>query len=338
MKILGKTYEVKEIFDSFMTVPDCVVVGKNKIGTGHGEAKFYIGSKDVMREFYGGLGFKSECFLLKSDLLSYMNAVKTEYIHPSQEYAGRNELPELWKKRFDYINSLDDIIFFNIKDQIQIEGERGYVNSKDEGYSIIREISLPLVSYISAMKLTDKSGKDYFYWKLFVDFDAIEEKESALVYTYGKKKEPENPEPIEERKKQPSKKTKDEIRYARYGQGKYREQLLEECPFCPFTKINDERLLIASHIKPWVVSNDKEKIDPKNGYILSPMYDRLFDRGFITFTPDRKLIVSDWLSPQNRKRIGIENGTFIQALPMDDARIKYLEFHHSSVFHGVISE
>ena len=34
-------------------------------------------------------------------------------------------------------------------------------------------------------------------------------------------------------------------------------------PYCPFTMINDERLLRASHIKPWVVSNDKEKLDPK---------------------------------------------------------------------------
>ena len=311
MKILGKNYEVSDVFDSFMTVPDCIVVSKNKIGTGHGEAKLYVSSKDPMREFYGGKGFDSKCFLLKSDLISYMNAVKNEYLNPTQTYAGREDLPSLWKTRFDHISELDDFVFFNIQDQTQIVGDRGYVNSKDAGYGIIREISLPLVSYISAMKLTDNAGKNYFYWKLFVDFEAIE-----LA---------------------PKKQDK-EISYARIGQGKYRELLLEECPFCPFTKINDERLLIASHIKPWIVSNNKEKTDPKNGYILSPMYDRLFDRGFITFTPDRKLVVSDWLSPQNRKRIGLENGAFIQALPMDDARAKYLEFHRSSVFHGIIPE
>lgn len=191
--------------------------------------------------------------------------------------------------------------------------------------------TLPLVSYISAMKLTDNADRDYFYWKLFVDFDAIEAKENALVYTYGKKKDQNGLKPAPKRQNK-------EIGYARVGQGKYREQLLEECPFCPFTKINDERLLIASHIKPWIASNNKEKTDPKNGYILSPMYDRLFDRGFITFTSDRKLIVSDWLSPQNRKRIGLENGAFIQALPMDDVRAKYLEFHRSSVFHGIVQE
>lgn len=333
MRILDKYYDVVDVFDCFMTVPDCVVVTKNKIGRGHGEAKFYVASKEPMRAFYGGIGFNSKCFLLKADLLNYMNAVKPEYEHPSQDYIGRDELPQLWQKRFAYINTLDDIIFFNIQDQVQIQGARGYVNSKDEGYEIIREISLPLVSYVSVMKLVDRLGQIYYYWKLFVDFDAIEEKENALVFTYGKKKNVENA--IVTAK---SKTKEKEIGYARIGQGKYRELLLEECPFCPFTKINDERLLIASHIKPWVVSNDEEKIDPKNGYILSPMYDKLFDRGFITFTADRKVWISDWLSPQNQKRIGITNGMFLQALPMDDVRMRYLDFHHTSVFHGILSE
>ena len=59
-----------------MTVPDCIVTGTNKLGHGHGEAKLYIASKDEMRAFYGGEKFKAKCFLLKSDLLAYMQAIK----------------------------------------------------------------------------------------------------------------------------------------------------------------------------------------------------------------------------------------------------------------------
>jgi len=55
-----------------------------------------------------------------------------------------------------------------------------------------------------------------------------------------------------------------EISKAREGQGKYRELLLEQCHFCLITMISDERLLIASHIKPWAASSDDEKIDPYN--------------------------------------------------------------------------
>ena len=125
-----------------------------------------------------------------------------------------------------------------------------------------------------------------------------------------------------------------EIRKARIGQGKYRELLLEECPFCPITMISDDRLLIASHIKPWAVSTDKEKIDPQNGFMLSPLYDKLFDRGFITFTDDKHVQLSNWISAQNWKRIGIHDNDFFQALPINEARKVYLEFHRKSVFKG----
>ncbi|MGM9821037.1 MAG: HNH endonuclease, partial [Muribaculaceae bacterium] len=92
--------------------------------------------------------------------------------------------------------------------------------------------------------------------------------------------------------------------------------------------------LIASHIKPWAVASDKEKLDSKNGFILSPLYDKLFDRGFITFTEDRKIVLSNWISPANKKRLGVVDGQFVQMLPLDDARQEYMKFHRSSVFKG----
>ena len=125
-----------------------------------------------------------------------------------------------------------------------------------------------------------------------------------------------------------------EIRRARKGQGIYRDKMLQECPFCPITMINDERLLIASHIKPWAVSSDDEKLDPKNGFMLSPLYDKLFDRGLMTFTEDRRIILSNWLSPKNKERLGVKDGQFIQMLPLDDARQSYMQFHRKSVFKG----
>lgn len=178
------------------------------------------------------------------------------------------------------------------------------------------------------MKLVDTSGTPIYYWKLFADFDAIADKENALVYTYGKKKEEPKPKSKGEEKKSI------QLRQARVGQGLYREKLLEECPFCPITMINDERLLIASHIKPWAVANDKERLDPKNGFMLSPLYDKLFDRGLMTFTDDRRVRISNWLSPQNKCRIGIKEDAFIQQLPLDESRKAYLEYHRSMVFKG----
>ena len=332
MKINGKEYPTLAAFQNMMTVPDCVVTSSNKLGKGHGEAKFYIGSKSEMYDFYGSEKFSARCFMLKSDLLAYMYAIKNEYYEPSQNYAQKGKLAELWDERINMINSLDDVIFFNINDQYQIKGTRGYVNSNDDSYQILRKVALPLVSYIYAEKVGSDSSP-LFYWKLFVDFNAIwEKKNGPLVFRYGKKKEDkEIAKPVKSKKEEEKLK---EISNSRYGQGKYREQLLEQCRFCPFTMIADERLLIASHIKPWAASSDIEKVDPSNGFMLSPLYDKLFDRGFITFTEDRHVILSQFISPYTWKQIGLTNGAFIKALPMDEKRIQYLKFHQQSVFKG----
>lgn len=332
MIINGEKLKTLSVFHTMMTVPDCIVTSTNKLGHGHGERKFYIASKDEMRDFYGGEKFKAKCFMLKTDLLAYMQAIKNEYYEPSQAYARKEDFPILWAERLAMIEQLEDVIFFNIADQYQIAGPRGYINSTDAGYQIIRTIALPLVSYIYVEKVGNERDP-FFYWKLFVDFDAIwQRKSEPLVFTYRKSKDKTEPTtPLKNKKEEEKNKN---MRQAREGQGKYREQLLAQCHFCPITMISDERLLIASHIKPWTASNDAEKTDPYNGYILSPMIDRLFDRGFITFTENRRIVLSEFISPYTWKQIGLKNETFYNTIPMDDKRIEYLKFHHQSVFKG----
>ena len=334
MIINGESLPTLAVFPSMMTVPDCIVTSSNKLGHGHGEAKFYIASKEEMYDFYGREKFSAKCFMLKSDLLAYLQAIKNEYFSPSQDYAQKDKLPQLWNERLQMVSELDDVVFFNANDQYQIAGPRGYINSTDEAYQIIRKIALPLVSYIYVEKVGSVTAP-LFYWKLFVDFDAIWERQcEPLVFSYGKQKDKFGV-PVEAPVKETE--VQKETRKAREGQGKYREQLLEQCRYCPFTMISDERLLIASHIKPWAASDDNEKIDPYNGYMLSPMFDKLFDRGYITFTENRHLILSEFISPYTWKQINVKNDTFYKQLPMDDKRIEYLKFHHQSVFKGNIS-
>ena len=329
MKIKDHKFKILENFDNNITVPDCIVVSKNKLGKGHGEQKLYISSKETMRSFFGKKGFNAKCFLLKDVLRQYMSTIKTEYYKPTQRYNGRDAFKQLWNERSKMIDSLEDLVFFDVIDQKQIKGPRGYVNSDDRGYQIIREISLPLVSYISVLKVSDGTKVPLFYWKLFVDYDAIEASD-ALVNKYGRAKTADIDKSVDDK----ITKKDEEYNKARIGQGKYREKLLEECPFCPITKINDERLLIASHIKPWAASNKKERIDPHNGYMLSPMYDKLFDKGFISFTDKKRLLVSCWLTPRNISRIGLVAGTFYQDLPVGEERLRYLDYHRRLVFKG----
>ncbi|HOE09959.1 MAG TPA: HNH endonuclease [bacterium] len=52
---------------------------------------------------------------------------------------------------------------------------------------------------------------------------------------------------------------------------------------CCITGIRIPECLIASHIVPWSVSEEK-RTDPSNGLCLSATFDRLFDKGLISIT------------------------------------------------------
>lgn len=98
-------------------------------------------------------------------------------------------------------------------------------------------------------------------------------------------------------------------------------------------------LVVITQIKPWAAcESDDERLDGYNGYALTPLYDKLFDRGFITFSKEKHLILSEYLSPYVWKQLNLKNDTFIQQLPMDEKRAKYLEFHHEAVFKGNYAE
>ena len=116
MRINDKEYTIIDTLDNIITIPDCWVLGGNKIGTGHGEAKLYLGSKTSMRDFFGEEGFLAKCFILKSDLQTYLSIVKDEYTNPSYEYSKKLNFPTIWKSHKATIDGLENIIFFNVKD------------------------------------------------------------------------------------------------------------------------------------------------------------------------------------------------------------------------------
>ena len=117
----------------------------------------------------------------------------------------------------------------------------------------------------------------------------------------------------------------------RVGQEKFRRELLNEIPFCPITGITDTRILTASHIKPWRVSDNNERLDKHNGFIFSPTIDKIFDIGLITFENDKTMLISKSLVVENVKSIGIENKRVYEKLPLEN-RTQYLEYHRNYIF------
>ena len=77
----------------------------------------------------------------------------------------------------------------------------------------------------------------------------------------------------------------------RVGHAKFAKSVLANFENrCCVTGISERELLVASHIVPWS-ENTESRLDPANGLCLSAMVDRLFDRGFISFTDDLEIIV-----------------------------------------------
>ncbi|PPD55079.1 MAG: hypothetical protein CTY12_01865 [Methylotenera sp.] len=85
--------------------------------------------------------------------------------------------------------------------------------------------------------------------------------------------------------------TKQAVIDARLGQGKYRNQLIELWSGCSVTGLTNNRLLRASHIYPWKLSNNIERLDKFNGLLLTPNLDQSFDQGLISFDADGKIII-----------------------------------------------
>ncbi len=117
--------------------------------------------------------------------------------------------------------------------------------------------------------------------------------------------------------------TKDVLSAIRIGQNEFRKKLLLSLKKCPITGVDDERILTASHIKPWMMSSNHERLDVNNGFLFSPTLDRLFDRGMITFTNDKVLVISPTFSENNVERLSLKRNQVIPDLPIH-GREQYL--------------
>lgn len=116
----------------------------------------------------------------------------------------------------------------------------------------------------------------------------------------------------------------------RQGQDKFREKLVRLWRSCSVTCCSDLTFLRASHIKPWKISDDRERLDPFNGLLLSPNLDIAFDRGLITFEDNGRILISPQFSASNRKLLGIKPS--LRLRDVDPKHRPYLQYHRDEKF------
>lgn len=122
---------------------------------------------------------------------------------------------------------------------------------------------------------------------------------------------------------------KEVITKARINQSKFREMLLKKYGKCCLCSVRNPDLLVASHIKPWSVSTPQERVDINNGLLLCPNHDRLFDKGFITFTDEGMIIISDKLNMVDCVYLNVKNEMHVD---LTEAGRQYIKYHRENEF------
>jgi hypothetical protein len=119
---------------------------------------------------------------------------------------------------------------------------------------------------------------------------------------------------------------------ARRGQGVFKQRVRQVERKCRITGVDRIEHLRASHCKPWRDSDDAERLDGENGLLLTPTIDHLFDRGFISFETDGKLIVSPVAHAPSLERMGVRVAERVNVGAFSLGQRRYLEFHRERVF------
>ena len=137
-------------------------------------------------------------------------------------------------------------------------------------------------------------------------------------------------------------KEKETVIKQRVNQSAFRSMILynyEER--CAITGINIPDLLVASHIIPWADSTPTQKLNPENGICLSALYDKAFDQGLITISPDdyticlssalREYETQEYFDKHFGNIAGQQLIMPIEHRPNRD----YLAYHRDRIFKGI---
>ena len=129
----------------------------------------------------------------------------------------------------------------------------------------------------------------------------------------------------------------------RKGQDYFRRMILANYGGrCALTGIDIPQLLLASHIIPWSdKSHKKDRLNPCNGICLSALYDKAFDKGLITISPDDyTVLLSSALREYESqeyfdKHFGIIEGQSISLPKEYKPNRDFLAYHKENVFMGM---
>ncbi len=119
---------------------------------------------------------------------------------------------------------------------------------------------------------------------------------------------------------------------SRCGQGMFRDRVSRVEKSCRITRVDNPTHLIASHILPWRHANNEQRLDGENGLMLTPSVDDLFDRGFISFQDNGRLLISSVADRQSLDRMGFETSRSVSVGAFSEGQRRFLAYHRDDIF------
>lgn len=255
-----------------------------------------------------GIDFGETNFII-SDTLPINNKTGILGVNRSESLEPNAEIREVWQTTFPVESGGVETASFNVKRFGEIGALRLAVERRMEGVSALIGARKYSASQETIKRLIDK------YLNILCYLESITPKEEDFLIKTILDKGIKNT-------------TKEEIINGRVGQGTFKDKLMHLWGGrCNIT--GSKHLLNASHIKPWAVCSGGERLDPFNGFLFSPLYDRAFDEGFISFTDDGEIIISDLLD-EDVELLGINRRAKISNV--SPFSLGYLKYHRENVF------
>ncbi|MCP1660139.1 HNH endonuclease [Neisseria perflava] len=195
------------------------------------------------------------------------------------------------------------------------------ITSYPKGFLNIDELSKYQQQAVELGFIKRKYNQIDYLWNLLKKLDNLTIVQNEVCFTEDAERVFGNYIEISSRKRDP------------YLHRLYKNQLQEESEeYFNGVKCMLEQLsypvLIASHIKPFVDSNDQEAYDPNNGLLLSRTIDSLFDLKYISFNDDGTMLKSNQLATD------VWNYWKNFKLPkevLNPQRLEYLKYHRSLI-------
>lgn len=318
----------------------------NKLETsGSGEARLYVGTRDKAHPFFGMEFINNRSYykgiIHIADLLYYLETAKVEYEEPQNFYKRQDDMGTRFQLYYEMLNNFDDVNYFWVKlhngpddlrqNRIYIDG---VIDAEVIGFSktnraiiydYMRTILLPIMSKIQIIKLRDietPGNEELLWFRPYIH-------ETTRLYSPAIVRE-------EERRIQNDTNLTSNQRFnliaARVGQGKFRSDILDRYQdVCAISESNQIEILEACHIKPWILSTDYEKLDKRNGILLTRNLHKLFDLGFITFDENFDIVFSSYVTISASREFHPIT-VFVKNLLVDS--IDYLDYHRNNIFVG----